>query len=211
MNAMKQDHLKVPGASLYYEVRGAGPVLLLIPGGPTDATVFDDIAPRLSHRYTVVTYDPRGLSRSTLDVLPEDQQLIKTMADDAHRLLAAVGNEPAFVFGNSGGALIGLELVTRHRQQVRTLVAHEPPAAALLPDGPAFRAAIQEVYDTYRRVGIGPAMQQFLAAAGYAGGPQPGESGPQQGEPAQERREAMREICLWFTWQERAGLPIRAT
>lgn len=193
MKSTKENHLKVPGASLYYEIRGSGPVLLMIPGGPTDATAFAGIAPGLSDWYTVVTYDPRGLSRSKLDVLPEDQQIVETFADDAHRLLAAVGSEPAFVFGNSGGALIGLELVTHHPQQVQTLVAHEPPAAALLLDGPSFLAAMQEVYDTYRSVGIGPAMQKFLAAAGLNGGPQPDKSGP-QGEPNPEMIEAMAQM-----------------
>ena len=193
MNSTKAEHLKVPGASLYYEVSGSGPVLLMMPGGPMDATAFAGIAPRLSDRYTVVTYDPRGLSRSRLDVLPEDQRIVETFADDVHRLLAAVGSEPAFVFANSGGALIALELVTHHPQQVQTLVAHEPPAAALLPDGSAILAAMQEVYDTYRRVGIGLAMQKFLAAAGLNGGPQSVEPGP-QGEPDPEMLEAMAQM-----------------
>ena len=94
---------------------------------------------------------------------------------------------------NSGGAIIGLELVTQHPQQVQTLVAHEPPIAALLPDGPAILAAMQAVYDTYRREGIGPAMQKFVAAAGLNGGPQPGESGPQS-EPSPEMLEAMAQM-----------------
>jgi pimeloyl-ACP methyl ester carboxylesterase len=76
----------------------------MIPGGHADATVFADIAPW----YSVVTYDPRGLGRSKLDALLADQRIVEIMADDAHRLLAAVGSEPAFVFGTSGRALIGL-------------------------------------------------------------------------------------------------------
>src|SRR5258708_16057381 len=106
MNATKKDHLKVPGASLSYEIRGSGPVLLMIPGGPADATAFAGIAPRLSDSYTVVTYDPRGLSRSQLDVVPEDQRIVEAMADDAHRLLPAVGSEPAFRFPNSGSSAV---------------------------------------------------------------------------------------------------------
>jgi pimeloyl-ACP methyl ester carboxylesterase len=190
MNSMKEDYLKVPGASLYYQIRGSGPVLLMIPGGPTDATIFAGIAPLLAGRYTVVTYDPRGLSRSKLDGVLEDQRIVETFADDAHRLLTAVRSEPAFVFGNSGGALIGLELVTHHPQQVQTLVAHEPPAATLLPDGPAALGAMQEVYDTYRSMGIGPAMQKFLVAAGIPDGP----DFRSQGEPSPEMIEAMREM-----------------
>jgi pimeloyl-ACP methyl ester carboxylesterase len=86
--------LKVPGASLYYEVRGSGPVLLLISGGPADADIFSAIAPFLADKYTVVTYDPRGNSRSPLDGAPDDWRA-DVHGDDAARLLEAVGNRPA--------------------------------------------------------------------------------------------------------------------
>src|SRR5919205_4506960 len=131
MNEFHIDTLKVPGATLRYEVRGTGPLLLLIPGGPADSSVFDPIRGVLSERYTVVTYDPRGLSRSTFDGEPEDTT-VQTFADDAHHLLAAIDTQPAYVFGSSGGALVGLELVPRYPGQVRALVAHEPPLARLL-------------------------------------------------------------------------------
>ena len=103
MDRSHTDTLKVPGATLHYEVRGTGPVLLLIPGGPADSSVFAPIRSVLSERYTVVTYDPRGLSRSTLDDEPQDIS-VQTFADDAHELLAAINTEPAYVLGSSGGA-----------------------------------------------------------------------------------------------------------
>jgi pimeloyl-ACP methyl ester carboxylesterase len=184
MNPARVDTLKVPGASLYYEVRGSGPVLLMIPGGPADAGVFAGIAPILADRYTVVTYDPRGNSRSSFDGPLEDWRA-EVHADDASRLLAAVGTGPAYVFGSSGGALVGLALVARHPEQVRTLIAHEPPAMELLPDREQRRAAAQEIYDTYRREGVGPAMAKFLAGAGLKPAP------PPQGEPTPEMAEMM--------------------
>src|SRR5436190_20365001 len=88
--------LKVPGATLYVEVRGTGPVLLCITGGPTDAGIFTDLARRLSDRYTVVTYDQRGHSRSPLDGAPEDIP-VTLHADDAAAILSEVGTEPAYV------------------------------------------------------------------------------------------------------------------
>src|SRR6476620_5856844 len=117
---MKTDTLTVPGATLYYEVRGAGPTLLLICGGVYDAAGYAGLAGQLADRYTVVTYDRRGNSRSPLDSPPETQR-IEVHADDAHRVLAAVGDDPAYVFGNSSGAMIGLELAARHPEQVRTV------------------------------------------------------------------------------------------
>lgn len=165
MNQAHSDTLKVPGATLYYEVCGTGPHLLLIPGGPADAGVFAPIRDVLSDRYTVVTYDPRGLSRSPLDGGPEDIT-VQTFADDAHRLLAALGTEVAFVLGVSSGGLVGLELVSRHPEQVRVLVAHEPPLTRLLDDADDHARSGREVYDTYRSEGVGPALAKWAAEAG---------------------------------------------
>src|SRR5713226_514520 len=135
--------LDVPGARLYYERRGTGPLLLMI-GSPMDSTGFARLASALTDRYTVVTYDPRGIGNSsredtTQDVTPEQQ------ADDVHRLLSALGGEPAYIFGSSGGAVVGLALATAHPNQVRMLVAHEPPVIELLPDGAQKRAQINDI------------------------------------------------------------------
>src|SRR5215471_11451037 len=97
-------YLTVPGASLYYEVSGSGPVLLMIPGSPADTYDFVRIAPLLADRYTVVAYDWRGFSRSRLADPPQDVP-IEVLADDARHLLLATGTEPAYVFGSSGGGL----------------------------------------------------------------------------------------------------------
>jgi pimeloyl-ACP methyl ester carboxylesterase len=162
---LKTDTLPVPGANLYHEVRGNGPVLLLICGGIYDAAGYAALAEQLADRYTVVTYDRRGNSRSPLEG-PRERQRIEVHADDAHRLLAAVGvgpDQPAYVFGNSSGAEIALELATRHPEQVRVVVAHEPPVLDLLPDRDNWRALIAGVEKAFREQGAGPAMQAFAA------------------------------------------------
>jgi pimeloyl-ACP methyl ester carboxylesterase len=184
---MKTERLKVPGATIYYEVRGSGPVLLMMPGGPADAGAFGRIAGHLDSDFTVVTYDPRGLSHSTLDAPIQDEQIVQISADDAHRLLAETGKEPAFVFASSGGAVIALELAARHPEQIRALVAHEPPALGLLPDPARERAAGAEIVQTFRTAGIGPAMQKFMVQTRIRGGPPP----PPPGEPTPEMREGM--------------------
>jgi pimeloyl-ACP methyl ester carboxylesterase len=118
--------LRVPGARLYYEVEGDGPTLLLIPGGATDSMIFDDVRKMLAEYYSVVTYDPRGISFSPLDGAPSEQDLIREHADDVQRLLAATGTEPACVFAHSSGALTAMDHIVRHPEQVRTLVLYEP-------------------------------------------------------------------------------------
>jgi pimeloyl-ACP methyl ester carboxylesterase len=176
--------LEVPGANLYYEVRGSGPLLLLIAGAPADAGTFAALADQLADRYRVVTYDWRGAVRSPLDgpadQLPEEGLPMRVQGDDAERLLAALADGPARVLGCSGGALVGLDLVARHPERVAVLVAHEPPAMNLLPDGAGWQEAFQDVCETYRREGVGPGMAQFIATAVRTGGPAPadGDAGP---------------------------------
>jgi pimeloyl-ACP methyl ester carboxylesterase len=190
--AMRSGILKVPGARLHYEVQGSGPVLLMIPGGPTDAGVFAGLAGFLADRYTVVPYDPRGNSRSVLDGPPEDQRM-DVHGDDGAQLLAALSGEPAYVLGSSGGAQIGLNLAARHPGRVHTLVAHEPPCVELLPDAAKDRAFTEEVYDTYRREGVGPAMRKFETGAGLGDSRQPNKAAPQS-PPSPEMQEAFGRI-----------------
>src|SRR5215469_16935808 len=156
--------LDVPGARLYYEQRGTGPLLLMI-GSPMDSTGFAGLASALAGDYTVVTYDPRCIGNSkrddtSQDVTPDQQ------ADDVHRLLSAFGGGPAAVFGSSGGATVGLALVTAHPGQVHTLVAHEPPVVELLPNSAQVRAQFEDIYDTYRAGGAEKAWPKFLAHTG---------------------------------------------
>ncbi len=194
----RTDFLQVPGASIYYEVRGSGPVLMMMPGGPADAGAFRQIAGYLDSDYTVVSYDPRGLSHSKLEAPLDDERIVQIFADDVHRLLKATASAPSYVFASSGGATISLELATRHPEQLRTLVCHEPPSPALMPDPERERAAMDDIVETYRTSGIGPTMQKFLAHTRITGGPPPAPPG----EPTAEMREAMaqmqRNMDFWF-------------
>lgn len=163
MSLVKSGMLRVPGASLYYEVRGSGPLLLLIAGGGGGgAGDWNGFVNYLTDTYTVVTYDRRGALRSTLDA-PVEEIPLQTHGDDAHRLLEALSTEPAYVFGSSAGALVGLELVARHPEQVRTLVAHEPPTHYLLADE---EPSQQSPLEIYRREGGLAALRQYAALSG---------------------------------------------
>lgn len=186
---IKTATLKVPGADLYYEVRGAGPVLVMMPGGPADAWVFRNIAGLMATDYTVVTYDPRGLSHSKLDSPLDKKQIVQLYADDVHRLLEAVaGKEKGFVFASSGGATISLDLAARYPEQLDTVVPHEPPSPALLSDPKRIRAEMHQVVDTYRKGEVRTAMNMFATTAGFRDqGPPP----PPEGEPTPEMLEAM--------------------
>jgi len=99
--------LEVPGARLYYEATGAGPLIVLIPGAPGSADSYRRVAGPLAEHYTVVAYDRRGFSHSALDRPQDYDHRVGTDADDVRRLIEHLSDEPAVVFGNSSGAIVG--------------------------------------------------------------------------------------------------------
>ncbi|PYF99325.1 Alpha/beta hydrolase family protein [Georgenia satyanarayanai] len=164
--------LDVPGATLTYDVRGplptadGAPPLLLI-GQPMDAAGFTTLASFFTDR-TVVTYDPRGLGRSTRS----DASLVQTpeqQADDVHRLVAELGAGPVDLLGSSGGAVTALRLAATFPDDVRTVVAHEPPALPLLPDADRAFGAWGRVQMTYNERGWGWGMAAFIAMTSWQG------------------------------------------
>ncbi|MYW06322.1 alpha/beta hydrolase [Streptomyces sp. SID3343] len=170
--------LEVPGATLRYEKRGSGPVLLLIPGGAADAGLYEGMAADLAARHTVVSYDPRGLSRSPLDGPPADQR-VEVWSDDARRLLELLSPlDGAAVFGSSSGAIVALDLLARHPRRVRRVIAHEPPLVELLADPTPHRALFAEVREIFRAEGVGPAMVRFSAGLGGRSADRPTELAP---------------------------------
>jgi pimeloyl-ACP methyl ester carboxylesterase len=157
--------LDVPGARLYYETHGDGPLFIMVPGASGTADSFRMVATHLGVHYTVVLYDRRGFSRSQLDGRQDYAHRLQTDADDTRRLIEHLGAAPVTVFGASSGGIVALELVTRHPAVVSTLVPFEPPAVLQLPGGQSWLDFFHEVYDLYRRTGIGPAMQEFRERA----------------------------------------------
>ena len=162
--------LPVPGATLTYDVRrndsSLEPVLLLI-GSPMGAAGFGTLAGHFADR-TVVTYDPRGVERSE-KAQPASESTPAQHADDVHRVVQALGAGPVDLFASSGGAVNALALVAQHPDDVRTLVAHEPPLASILPDRDAARATSRAVAETYRRSGWGAGMAHFIAVVSHMG------------------------------------------
>jgi pimeloyl-ACP methyl ester carboxylesterase len=168
--AMTSRTLQTPGATLTYDVRHSEtttePPLLLI-GLPMGAAGFGTLASFFPDR-TVVTYDPRGTERSA-KADPAAPATPVDHAEDVHAVIEAVGGGPVDLFGSSGGAVTGLALVTAHPRDVRTLVAHEPPLASVLPDREQALAVTEAVHATYQRRGWGAGMAHFIAIAGHRG------------------------------------------
>jgi pimeloyl-ACP methyl ester carboxylesterase len=155
--------LGVPDGRLYYEVRGAGPLVLLV-GAPMGADAFAGLAELLAPEHTVLTTDPRGVGRSPLDD-PEQDSTPELRADDLARLIAHLDVGPALVLGSSGGAVTALALAQAHPGRVTTVIAHEPPLQELVEDRQQLRAGTERIIDTYLAAGSAAAWAEFMAVA----------------------------------------------
>jgi pimeloyl-ACP methyl ester carboxylesterase len=195
--------LHVPGARLHYEVRGEGPLVVLV-GSPMDAMPFAPLADLLAGDFTVLTTDPRGVGRSPVDD-PDQDSTPELRADDLARLIAHLDAGPAAALGSSGGAVSVLALAQSHPELVHTIIAHEPPLTELLDDRDERRARTEDMIATFLsgdRIG---AHKKFMAAAGFTlpdeafeqmyGGPRDAQ------ELAEEHRFFMHELRLTTYWQ----------
>jgi len=185
--------MSAPGATLTYDVRegrDAGHRPLLLIGSPMGAGGFATLATHFTER-TVVTYDPRGVERSVKDD-PTTQSTPEQHADDLHRIIGHLGLGPVDLFASSGGAVNALALVAAHPEDVATLVAHEPPLAALVPDHEAALATCRAVAETYRQRGSNAGMAHFIAVVSHEGpfteefAAQPGPDPQMFGMPAED-------------------------
>ena len=163
MTEPRTSTIKAPGAVLTYDVRQPETPSdhrpLFIFGSPMGASGFDQLVSHFSDR-TVITYDPRGMERSTRE--PGSELTAEVHAEDYHRVVEAAALGPVDAFGSSGGAMCALHWVVAHPGDVGTLVALEPPLIALLEDGEMAIKANADIVATYQRDGFGPAMAKFI-------------------------------------------------
>jgi pimeloyl-ACP methyl ester carboxylesterase len=130
--------VEAPGAVLTYDVREAETPgehrPLFIFGSPMGASGFEQLVSHFGDR-TMITYDPRGMERSTRE--PDSELTAEVHAEDYHRVIEAARLGPVDAFGSSGGGMCALHWVVAH------------PVNA-------------DIVDTYQREGFGPAMAKFI-------------------------------------------------
>jgi pimeloyl-ACP methyl ester carboxylesterase len=164
--------LETAGAGIAYDVRGPLPTAdgrppLFMIGQPMTAAGFATLASYFPDR-TVVTYDPRGLGRSTRkDGRVNNSPTVQ--AGDVHAVIGALGAGPVEMFASSGGAVTALALVAAYSGDVTTLVAHEPPLIPVLPDAAAAERARAAVRDAYQAKGPNAGMAAFIAMTSWRG------------------------------------------
>src|SRR5690606_3449442 len=162
--------LEVPGAVLTYDVhqpeRASDHPPLFVFGSPMGASGFAQLVEQLDDR-VVLTYDPRMAERSRLTEGGEVS--VEIHGEDLHRVVEAAGLGPVDAFGSSGGAQAALPWVLAHPQDVRTLVAHEPPLTLLLPDADVLMKVNADIVETYQQRGFGPALAKFMRLVMHTG------------------------------------------
>ena len=164
--------LETAEVDIAYDVHGPLPTAdgrppLLMIGQPMEAGGFATLASHFPDR-TVVTYDPRGLGRSTRkDGRVDNSPTVQ--ANDVHAVIEALGAGPVEMFASSGGAVAALALVAAHPDDVVTLVAHEPPLIPVLPDAEAADRARAGIRDVYEAKGWGAGMAAFIAMTSWQG------------------------------------------
>jgi pimeloyl-ACP methyl ester carboxylesterase len=162
--ATKSGRVTTERDELYYEVRGQGQPLLMIPGGGGDGGSYSLIVEILSDEYKVITYDRRANARSTMND-PQNFE-VSQQSRDAVAVLREAGETSAFVFGNSSGAVIALDMAKTHPQSVQAIVAHEPPLARVHPNSRKWQRFFARVYYTAFRYGATLAMLRFASGIG---------------------------------------------
>ena len=188
--------LPVAGAVLNYRVVGEGPLLVLIAGARGSGAIYHPLAHHLAAHFRVLTYDRRGYGGSVLDG-PQDYDVrLQTDASDVAELIGREGEGPALVFGSSSGAIVALQVLTRHAVSVHRLLAHEPPALSLLPDEEHTHEVdfLREMYDLYQAEGLRPAIGRFLASMMTDSDRRTLTAAAQHGDAAQ----AARDFDYWF-------------
>lgn len=152
-------HAAINGGSIYYEVSGSGPAVVLIPGFSLDTTMWDDQVEAFSRRHTLVRYDVRGFGKSSTPDLPYSN------ADDLKALLDHLNIDRVAVCGLSMGGGTAIEFALRYPERTWALLPVDTGGASLIdqrdPVAKQHLAQLTATGQKIRRV----ALEQGIPAA----------------------------------------------
>ena len=108
--------IDVPGGSIYHEVTGSGPDVVLVHAGVANLRMWDPLVPLLADRHRVTRYDTRGFGRTETDHVEFSNRA------DLVAVLDHVGAAEAVVVGASRGGIIALDTVIEFPDRFTGLV-----------------------------------------------------------------------------------------
>jgi pimeloyl-ACP methyl ester carboxylesterase len=168
--------VETEGARIAYDIQGSGPLMVIIPGGNGDSSLFTPLMNALSDRFTVVKIDRRAAGRSTGD--PDSEFSLAQAARDVAAVIGTLALGPAITFGTSAGAVIALKLAQDRPEMIRKLLVHEPPVTDILPEPLAtkWRQFNERVKMTFDTEGSASAMRMFASTiVGFEDAEMPGD------------------------------------
>lgn len=112
--------LRIEDFDLWYEIHGTGEPLVLIPGFAAGAWLWFRQIEELARSFRVITFDPRGVSRSFLK--SSTPVSIAAIADDVSALLDHLGIARANIAGTSFGGFVAQEFALRHPERTEKLI-----------------------------------------------------------------------------------------
>jgi pimeloyl-ACP methyl ester carboxylesterase len=122
----------VDGTRFYYEERGKGPALVIVPTTGADTSMAAAAARLLETSHRVITYDRRGFGRTSA-IPPPRRTYLRKHGDDLATLARELGAVPVTLVGWGWGSLVALATAIHHPALVRELVLYEPPLHARSP------------------------------------------------------------------------------
>ena len=158
------------GCDIHYWHQGAGPLLVMIPGGGGHGRQFNAILEYLDKDFTVVAYDRRQMSASKVrepKLLNPAQQ-----ARDVIAIIKAMGQDKASIFANSGGGIIAFQFAVSYPEYLEHVIVHEAPSTALLEDSTYHLNRAFMLLEIFRTQGARAAGESFQTEMkGYENSP----------------------------------------
>ena len=146
--------VSIGDADIYYEEKGEGPPLLLVPGLAGTGSFFMSQVPDFSRNFRTVIHDHRGAGRSTHSRITYS---VAQMADDTLRLMDALGIATAHVVGHSTGGAIGQVIATEHPERLASLVLSATWAG---PD-----AYFRRLFESRKQILLDSGVEAYLRAS----------------------------------------------
>jgi pimeloyl-ACP methyl ester carboxylesterase len=121
---------KVNGTTLHYVRGGTGPAVILVHGFPQDWFAYHKIMPRLAAKFTVVSFDLRGVGSSRM---ASDHYDATTLAQDIHELAGKLNLKPVYVVGHDNGGIVAYTFMRLYPSATRGVMILDAPLPGIEP------------------------------------------------------------------------------